>query len=197
GLLALVLSACSGTAVLEPPRSDRARSACPAGPHGPEMVEVPAPDGSRYCIDATEISVARFRAWFGAGMPSELDPGLAEQCPEHKIDPDLGESPNDQGEDYPVLVHWCEADAFCRANGKRLCGAIGGGTLDIAYIDDDGDVRIDPMAPDLVDPRRGEWLNACSRGGELPFGYGASHAEGACATDLDLAPTGSHPACEG
>jgi len=52
---------------------------------------------------------------------------------------------------YPVeCVNWCDAYSYCAAAGKRLCGKIGGGTLDYtAY-------RTTPT---------GQWYSACTSNG--------------------------------
>jgi formylglycine-generating enzyme required for sulfatase activity len=54
--------------------------------------------------------------------------------------------------DAPVTcVSWCQADAFCRDVGKRLCGQIGGGSTDY----------------NVTDSAQAQWFNACSLGGEM------------------------------
>jgi len=45
-------------------------------------------------------------------------------------------------------VTFCEARAFCKRAGKRLCGRIGGG----------------PLAPGEVGAQVSEWFNACTGG---------------------------------
>jgi hypothetical protein len=38
---------------------------------------------------------------------------------------------------FPITnVDWCDAYAYCAGIGKRLCGKIGGGTLDQGGLDD-------------------------------------------------------------
>ena len=58
-----------------------------------------------------------------------------------------------------TCVDWCDAFTYCRANGKRLCGAIGGGPG-----------RFGPSA----DPRWSQWSNACSSGGKYEYAFGAT-----------------------
>ena len=54
---------------------------------------------------------------------------------------------NDQ---LPVAcVDWCDAVAYCRAQGKRLCGAVDGGSADFYGYND---------------PDESEWFNACWNG---------------------------------
>lgn len=57
--------------------------------------------------------------------------------------------------DHPqVCVDWCDALAYCRAQGKSLCGALG----------DQKNVTFDASL--ARDPTQGSWANACS--GALP-----------------------------
>ncbi|MBN2194873.1 MAG: SUMF1/EgtB/PvdO family nonheme iron enzyme [Polyangiaceae bacterium] len=61
-------------------------------------------------------------------------------------------------DDCPVVcVDWCDALAYCAAQGKHLCGRLGGGM-----------VRFE----DYADPGQSEWTNACSAAGQFLFGHG-------------------------
>jgi formylglycine-generating enzyme required for sulfatase activity len=82
-------------------------------------------------------------------------------------------------------VDWCDARGYCAWAGKRLCGAIGGGSFD--YWGFPGNLTTT------------EVFYACSNGGGLAFPYGNSYAPNACATDnLDSARSvGNSPGCEG
>ncbi len=63
-----------------------------------------------------------------------------------------------QQPDAPArCVDWCDAVAYCKWAGKRLCGHIGGGGADFANPDDAG---------------VSQWFNACSGGGTMKFAYG-------------------------
>lgn len=56
-----------------------------------------------------------------------------------------------------VCVDWCDAYAYCKAVGKRLCGKVGGGPNE--YID-------------YADAAKSQWFNACSSNGAHNFPYG-------------------------
>jgi formylglycine-generating enzyme required for sulfatase activity len=62
-------------------------------------------------------------------------------------------------------VDWCDARAFCVAQGKRLCGAVGGGPTAVTEIN---------MAA------KDEWFNACTRGGTQAYPYGTTYNPTAC-----------------
>lgn len=62
-----------------------------------------------------------------------------------------------------VCVDWCDAYAYCDSQGKRLCGRIGGGMNPFDRFDD---------------PGSSEWMNACSAGGQYPYGSGSQVESG-------------------
>lgn len=64
-----------------------------------------------------------------------------------------------------VYVDFCDAVAYCRWSGRRLCGKIGGGANGFA---------------DFADASKSQWYNACSVGGTRPYPYGATYAGGSC-----------------
>jgi formylglycine-generating enzyme required for sulfatase activity len=93
-----------------------------------------------------------------------------------------------------VCVDWCDAYAYCKAVGKRLCGKIGGGSNAFG-------------AP--ADASMSQWYRACSMGGTRPYPYGGMYSDTACVGDAyDGAPgyqfdsdmpqeVGTVPTCEG
>lgn len=139
------------------------RCGCP-----PEMVEGPVPSGVvgvPYCIDTTEVTNAAYYAflvsnpdsadqpaecvgWNASFTPALWDPAIATVQPDHPV----------------VNVDWCDARAYCRAQGKRLCGQLGGG----------------PHSFDFPDAKTSEWFSACSDGGSQLFPYGDTPDGGAC-----------------
>jgi formylglycine-generating enzyme required for sulfatase activity len=90
-------------------------SACPSG-RGPAMLRVERP-ASAYCIDRTEVAEAHYASFLTA------DASLATLPAECAFKAAYG-SPVPRGPQRPAGgVDWCDAWAFCRWAGKRLCSA--------------------------------------------------------------------------
>ncbi|MBX3185331.1 MAG: SUMF1/EgtB/PvdO family nonheme iron enzyme [Polyangiaceae bacterium] len=128
------------------------------------MVRVNHPDGD-YCIDRTEVTKGQYKEFF-----EDMEGNFSGQRPECSgnvtYDPRWCGSTYyiDDNLNFPVAcVDWCDADAFCRWSGKRLCGRIGGGELQ----------------RDLAPNPEGEWYNACTAAGEF-------QPEGTCGADGSL-----------
>jgi sulfatase modifying factor 1 len=147
-------------------------SACPTG-RGPVMVEIAASGKTAaFCIDATEVTQAQYQAF----LDSTPAPSHADQPPECLGAVDAGFATDNTSftpkcaEYYdPVLrpafpvacVDWCDAVAYCKWAGKRLCM---------------------PSRPDIAESMvaDGEWFAACSRGGTRDYPYGSSADAGGC-----------------
>lgn len=114
---------------------------CPSD-KGPQMVLLPAPDGTNYCMDARETTRAEYDAFVKAkaadtsGQPSacawntSFTPTLVTEdadtfpSPYYCYDTDW----NDMRPDQAVgCVDFCDALAYCEWAGKRLCGQVGKG----------------------------------------------------------------------
>ncbi len=154
---------------------------CPELP-GPKMIAVPAPDGSRYCIDSTEVSRANYLEFTDSlADPEHVDPAMMPAyC---AFDTDV--TPLDSWPPFlddallPVSrLGWCDAWSYCRWAGKRLCGAIGGGAAPWGSHADAG---------------ASQWFNACSHGGERLYPYGSKFDPQACVGDLFERPGCEHP----
>jgi formylglycine-generating enzyme len=132
---------------------------CPSG-----MADEQLADGTRFCIDRTEVSqeaYARFLAADAGPRPdgcegnASLDPGAPE--------PEGGErcaevfDPVGHGTLPVVCVDHCDARAYCQWRGARLCGGKRGGSLDATGLDQ---------------PSQDEWFVACAGAGRA-FATGA------------------------
>lgn len=123
------------------------------GDSGPTSVVIP---GASYCIDSTEVTVRDYKRFLidiagdGGGVTWSSPCGW-KTAPT----PVAGGGDNEPAHD----VDWCDARAYCAWAGKRLCGdrSKDGGVLNV-------------MAAD--DPSAGEWVNACTRGGQRTYPYG-------------------------
>jgi len=158
---------------------------CPSG-RGPSMIKV----GS-FCIDSTEVTNLQYK-------PFVDDPKVdlsqqAEPC--KKINTSFFPSTSEGGglnvatrADHPVVnVDWCDAWAYCKWAGKRLCGTIGGGTLQ-------------PGAATV--PSVSQWSWSCTKGGLYAYPYGTDFKTGVCNVGkpdmgLNTVPVASKRLCTG
>ena len=108
----------------------------------------------RVCIDLTEITNHDYAAFVDrmndddarAKVSASLPPPCAPFVSAAGVNPSVA-IPADRACNPVTYVNWCQAHAYCRSVGKRMCGAIG-----------DGGVMRGP-APAL-DPRISEWVLA-------------------------------------
>ena len=159
-------TSCPDLPLLDPPDA-----ACPVSPDDGPMVPVQWSDGGVFCIDATEIrSDDYIRLYLTPAFTSKFDGGA---CAAQSA-PNPPPAPFDKPTPKPAVINWCEANAFCRSVGRRLCR--GGG--------------------DKLDPNTSEWFRACTLdGGAFPFGPDA--ATGGCSYTSPLSNVGSRPCCVG
>jgi formylglycine-generating enzyme required for sulfatase activity len=148
---------------------------CP-GTAGPTPVRV----GS-YCIDRTEVTnseYAPFVAFANTTPPKQL----AECAWNTSFVPNYGWPASVGEQDLPVVgVDWCDAHAFCRWAGKRLCGAIDGGSV---------------ASADGNDAKRDQWYRVCSGGGVRAYPYGNDYDASACnGTNNKRSNVGAYPGC--
>ncbi len=171
---------------------DAGPDAADAGPcngkPGPAMVST-----NGVCIDSTEVTnqqYAEFLTAVGGGAPVsrpaectwdvDLTPDTSSgDCSSQRVDPGL--NPN-----LPVAcIDWCDAYAYCKWAGKRICGNVDGGSLDFNA----------PTGPE------GQWMKACTNNGTQTYPYGNAYQLGACNTvDVDagaVVAVGTLTACAG
>jgi sulfatase modifying factor 1 len=114
-------------------------------------------------IDATEVTRGQYAAWLATSPSTD---GQATECAWNTaFDPDAicmdheSVCHGDDCDQHPQpCVDMCDAIGYCAAVGKRLCGAIDGGTVH-----------------DRRDPAESQFYNACTSNGlyESPFGESA------------------------
>src|SRR5262249_6636582 len=104
---------------------------CPSG-RGPAMVLAKSLSGQTWCIDSTEGTQAQYAA-FLADKAGDVS-GQSAECQWNTSYVPLSACSRFPSFDpvarknKPVSgVDWCDALAFCKWAGKRLCGAIGDG----------------------------------------------------------------------
>jgi formylglycine-generating enzyme required for sulfatase activity len=142
---------------------------CPSS-GGPVMVKLP--DG--YCIDSTEVTRGHYATWLATVSAATVNAQDATTCGWNtSFDPTSDPScdPNvftDNRPDQPqVCADWCDAVAYCKGVGKRLCGSISGGPI---------------SATDFTDPQKSQWYTACSSGGKNVYPYGNTYQPEYCYT---------------
>jgi formylglycine-generating enzyme len=142
---------------------------CAVGKPGPSLLPVP-PDSPRFCIDETEVTNAHYHAFLGQ-IPSLAD--LPDRCSwKTTLAPDFLPPLGTADKFAVVLVDWCDAYAYCKAAGKRLCGKVGGGPV----------VPPESGYPiDLI--QQGEWYYTCSGAGTKAYPYGSTYDPDACNDD--------------
>ncbi|MEZ4225537.1 MAG: SUMF1/EgtB/PvdO family nonheme iron enzyme [Polyangiaceae bacterium] len=129
---------------------------CPVG-----MVIAPATGGGAYCIDRFEVSYADYTK-FWQGNPTVQIPEC--QWNLSYTPPQNWPAPLKQ-EDWPVRnVDWCDAYAYCKWAGKRLCGKVGGGSVPTS---------------DYDKHTASQWHNGCSAGANL-YPYGQNYNKDLC-----------------
>jgi formylglycine-generating enzyme required for sulfatase activity len=128
------------------------------------------------CIDATEVTAGQY-AKFVLANPGALQPqDLCSWNTSFVPSPMNGDTytwpPSGADVDYPVqYVDWCDAVTYCKWAGKELCGAVkAGDTLTL---------------PDVQDPYKSQWVQACSRNAERTFPYSDMYEPFCAMGDID------------
>ncbi len=183
-------SAVAGTTTIGPAAgsSGEAFGGC-SGTTGATMVRTPL----GYCIDSTEVTRSQYGMWLASTNAATLSAQDATTCGWN--DAFAPDSTCMQGISYcdaagcsysvchdneescrnrpQVCVDWCDASAYCRSVGKRLCGKIGGGPTGFS---------------DYAMATASQWYAACSSDGKLGFPYDSSYGIGFCNYNNRLSP---------
>ncbi|OQB16398.1 MAG: Formylglycine-generating sulfatase enzyme [Deltaproteobacteria bacterium ADurb.Bin207] len=140
-----------------------------------------------FSIDATEVTWSQYETWLSKKPSREGQPEFCGWNNTYAHAPNcMNNMPKCQGascDNLPVVcVDWCDAYAYCRAVGKRLCGKIGGGSV---------------SESDFEDSSKGQWDAACSSGGYSKYVYGDKYHAGKCHDSGEMASeVGTHPDCK-
>jgi hypothetical protein len=179
-----------GDTPVDTPGDTSSGTGCTRFTRGPAMVMAPTPT-RMICIDATEVTQAQYQQFLDAAKGSTT--GQNPECDWNvRFAPDLMcmFDPTGHGA-YPVNgVDWCDATAYCRWAGKRLCGGSTGGHIDTA------------AKSDLLKAEISEWTAVCTHGGDRTYPYGTVFDGQACnggesMTPTAIVPVGTTPGCEG
>lgn len=160
--------------------------ACPEVPGLWPMVAVPDGLGGYFCIDSREVTNEQYALFLDTGSTPVLHPecaGASDFTPK-----DLWPPAPDRMKHPVVAITWCQAQAFCIASGKRLCGEEGTGLVREYQ---------DGMYPWEWE-EAGEMYLACSRGGTQSYVYGNELEPGRCNDSTGEAlPADTSTDCEG
>lgn len=117
-----------------------------------------------HCIDSTEVTQAQYKVFLDAkgsdtsGQPSSCASNTSYVPITTDSASCVGNFNPSGTPNRPVAcVNWCDATAYCKWAGKRLCGAIGGGPGGFA---------------DISDASKNQWYKACSQNGATTYPYG-------------------------
>ena len=163
---------------------------CPSQPGVDNMALVVSPAGT-FCVDWYEVTNARYDTFVKAGgYPAEPSGCSGNNTAANLAPKESGNCPifKPQGEaKLPVsCVDWCDAYAYCKKVGKRLCGRIGGGSV---------------PSGQLTNASESEWYQACSKNGTQQFPYGNFYSEKTCqgvdATAPERVQVDTLTSCEG
>jgi formylglycine-generating enzyme required for sulfatase activity len=150
-------------------------------PRGAPMIAL-AFGAQKFCIDATEVTNEAYGAFLAAKVPFT---GQLAECSWNTNWAPNCTSPTKRAAQPVTCIDWCDAYAYCKWAGKRLCGLAGHGGQNVA-------------TTDFVDPKKSEWFAACSQGGLRSFSYGNVAKNGACPSNgSGVADVATSPGCVG
>jgi formylglycine-generating enzyme len=139
------------------PLADKYPECVSDGFKGSPMAIRTTSDGIGYCIETTEVTQTQYQA-FLTEPPGPYD--QIADCVETEFDPPVEScfTPEETPNAPVACVSWCQATAYCRWAGKRLCGFTSRPELSPAEL--------------VEDPKLNEWLSACTNRGKRKYAYG-------------------------
>jgi formylglycine-generating enzyme required for sulfatase activity len=144
-----------------------------------------------YCIDTTEVTKAQYAAWLAKTPSASAQDSWcswnttfspSSSCMSGRYACSSGGGICDQTPQ--ICVDWCDAYAYCKAVGKRLCGKIRGGANGF---------------DDYASANLSQWYNACVSGEAANiYTYGNTYDSTACigSENAPADSVGSHPRCQ-
>jgi formylglycine-generating enzyme len=135
---------------------------CPSG-SGPSMVRIPTTTGS-FCIDSSEVTKSDYQTFLASGPDPTANQGAfcgwnASFIPSSGWPPTIADASKPVGG-----VDYCDAQAYCKWAGKRMCGRVGGGALSFA----------ESTTP------TSEWVFTCTGAGTRLYPYGNTYDANKC-----------------
>jgi formylglycine-generating enzyme required for sulfatase activity len=132
-------------------------------PDGMQRIQLSTAGGGAYCIDGEEVNNNEYAVFLATG------PDIADQPAaclwNDNFTPTAAWPADVADKQLPVRhVDWCDAYAYCKKQGRRLCGKVGGGDSVPA---DSGKIT-------------DQWYNACSQGGTNVYPYAGLYAPKRC-----------------
>ena len=132
-----------------------------------KMVVITAPSSMQnYSIDVTEVTKTQYDLWLATNpaLPASTDASCGYVT--SYAEQGTGYTGTDAGHHPVRYVDWCDAYAYCKGVGKRLCGAIGGGSVD--------------YSAGYKDATQSQWYRACSFAGANTYPYGNTYQATYC-----------------
>ncbi len=128
----------------------------------PHMKPASAPGNITYCIDQTEVTNVAYIAFVNT---PNIPPQEAFCAWNSTYIPTGGLAPVALGGHPVVNIDWCDAYAYCKVQGKHLCGGLGSTASDYNK---------------HTDSASSLWFSACSGQGASAYPYGTQFSPTAC-----------------